>query len=145
MVITQEVINQVHERLQWDICLLDVEEVSDVPRTSAGIFRVCEILEARFGKPTELVVLSWSMAETLLDESLEQFNHDQPQLFRPISWNPLFEAGYLGLLDKIIPLVASVHIRTSRGYAIATTASNPLHIEIVNGVVERNSIYLNWE
>jgi hypothetical protein len=145
MLITQEIIKQVHERLLWDIVILDVETVSSVPRTSAGLFRVCEILEAHFSKPTELVVLSWGMAETLLDESLWQFNHDQPQLFRPISRNPLYEAGYIGLLNKQVPVVASVHIRSAKGYAIATTAPNPLHIERINGDVEHNSIYLHWE
>lgn len=144
MLITQEIIDQVHKRLQWDIALLDVETVRDVPWISAGLFRVCEHLETLFNKPTELVVLSWSMAEILLDESLEQFNHDQPQLFRPISRNPLYEAGYVGLLDKRIPVVASVHLRASRRDAIATTASNPLHIESTNEVLVHNSIYFHW-
>lgn len=152
MLITQEVLNQVHDMLQWDRVLLDADDVLNVPRTCASLMKVCEWLEAKYGKPTELVIVSWEVAKALLDESLSVFmdrdwnfnlEEDQQefgrlQLFKSESLNDLFEAGYVGTLAGRIPVVASIRCGNS---GIATVASVPNQVEVGG---KHNTIYIEW-
>lgn len=152
MDITQEVINQVHDMLQWDRVLLEADDVLNVPKTCAGLMRVCEWLESKHRKPTELVVVPWSVAEALLQESLDIFmgrdwnfnlvedqqEFEKLQIFKSEYRTDLFEAGYVGILNKRIPVVASIHCR---GDGLATVASAPNQVEVDD---VHNTIYIKW-
>ena len=177
MIVTQEVINQAHEMLQWDRVIMpilityeainqinerlqydddpDCEGVTEVPRTAAGLFAVCKRLEATYKKQTSLVILSWSVAEILENEASAIFNGrnwnlnlaeerqelEALQIFKSRYRKDLYEAGYVGDLDKRIPVVASIHAST--GPAIVTVASNPIRIE--NEIPEKhNSMFVYW-
>lgn len=149
MLITQEIINQVHDMLQWDRVLLDVAYVLNVPKTCASLMRACQYLEDKHGKPTELVIIPWSVSEDLIEESIaifhsrdwnfnsveDQQEFERLQIFKSEYRTNLFEAGYVGILNKRIPVVASIHCRKD---GIATVASVPSEVE------EHNSIYIKW-
>jgi len=152
MLITQEVINQVHDMLQWDRALLEADDVLNVPKTCASLMRVCQWLEDKHGKPTELVIIPWSVAEVILQEALDIFmsrdwnfnlvedqqEFERLQIFRSEHRADLFEAGFVGVLNKRIPVVASIHCRK---VGIATVASSPDQVEVGE---EHNTIYIKW-
>jgi hypothetical protein len=153
MVITQEVINQIHDMLQWDSDFSEADVFKCmVPRTCAGLMKVCQWLEVKHSKPTELVIIPWSVAEALIDESLDIFmgrdwnfnlGEDQQelertQLFKIGTQTGFYEAGYVGILADRIPVVASIHCRLD---GLATVASAPNQVE-VDG--KNNTIYIKW-
>lgn len=149
MDITQEVINQVHERLQYDD-IFECPYHKDIPKTSAGILQVgLDGLISSYGKRPSLVIISWSAAEALMAESQRDFWTEHPQGFRGRYSQDLYEAGYVGDLDEgQIPVVASIHADSK--YAILTVADNPLQIEnetrsLTNPFpAEHNSILAFW-
>ena len=114
--------------------------------------RVCQALEAKYGKPTELVIIQWSVAEALIQEQVDIFTNglwnfnsvddqqrlDELQTFKSGFRTGLYEAGYVGILDNRIPVVASIHAHTC---ALATVAPAPNQVEIGD---EHNTIYIRW-
>ncbi len=134
LVITQQVINEVHERLQYDDDF-DCEYLKDVPLTAAGLLATVNHLGPLYGRESTLIVLAWSAAEALIKESVE--------IFCSRNWNlNLFEAGYVGDLAGKVPVVAS--IQAGSDYAILTVAPGPLQIENEKGV-PNNSVLAFWK
>jgi hypothetical protein len=155
LIVTQQVIDEVHERLQYDDCF-DCEYLKDVPLTAAGLLAMVNHLGPLYGREATLVVLAWSAAEALMRESTSIFcdrnwnlnlakdrrELKALQIFKSRYRKPLFEAGYVGDLIELVPVVASIQATSS--YAILTVAPGPLQIENEKGV-PHNSVLAFWK
>ena len=109
LVITQQVIDEVHERLQYDDAF-DCECLQDVPLTAAGMLAMVNHLGPLYEREATLVVLAWSAAEALIKEATSIFcdrnwnlnlakerqELKALQIFKSRHRKPLFEAGYVG-------------------------------------------------
>jgi hypothetical protein len=130
MEVTQEVVRELNQRLQWDRVDIDIpwQVIEYTAEGLRGLIRRCEV------RP-ELLVLPWGVVEGLIDESNRLFEasedgqHSGMKLEGSHSW----EYGYVGKIEGV-PVVGTIYLGRSDRAGLLTSAGRPFDIQGENSV-----------